>query len=722
MNFSTQKQSCNKDTHCLCFIEELTLSSYLFYVLPYLLKKKPQSIKKDIYVIDTSKAGFVLAGFISRILGFSFRKLEFRIIDIKDDSGNLIRLRLDYFDFAEVQKDILSRDIFKKLDSCQEINKKTLTFLTKRIANLYYNVNSTVWRAQLLIQLALWKTKEDSSAKDTEKVLFINKRMWWREIKKYSSKYKVELIPIKNWHINLRDILVRLSGAKLKLFQSICFFIKREGLIKFLRQTRAVFPARNPSPKLAVQYYGHLNLAQPELTSDLFFWQNSSLSAEDIVINFNFAEDPLDKKKLQEVEQYDMRAIALSPDAVEVPNAEVFYHRKCNLDVNYFKSSLDLSKDKAEKKWLKQQLAYFVSQYNYWFDFFTSYNGKIYLTWYKYGHEHCIIADVLEKLGGVLAIYQRAFEEFSSMGTTIVSDIVFGFSSRNADIERRSGSLIPYHVAVGYFGDHRFPLLKKPAQAIRNKLKESGAKYILAYFDEGSADDSRWHTGHEFMRENYSFLLERVLSEPELGIIFKPKVPTTLRLRLGKVAELLKRAEETGRCLVIEGGLLHGWYPPALAAIACDVAVHGHLCVATAGVESALAGAPTLLLDREGWKVSSLYRLGTGRVVFTDWQNLWKTCSEYWNNASSMPEFGNWSSILDEIDPFRDGRAAERIGTYLKWLLDGFKAKLPREKVLADAAERYGNIWGHDKVRQVFQGTVSPFKAVYLRDKYTGVL
>ena len=28
---------------------------------------------------------------------------------------------------------------------------------------------------------------------------------------------------------------------------------------------------------------------------------------------------------------------------------------------------------------------------------------------------------------------------------------------------------------------------------------------------------------------------------------------------------------------------------------------------------------------------------------------------------------------MDMLDPFRDGCAAERMGTYLKWLMEGFK-------------------------------------------------
>ena len=50
--------------------------------------------------------------------------------------------------------------------------------------------------------------------------------------------------------------------------------------------------------------------------------------------------------------------------------------------------------------------------------------------------------------------------------------------------------------------------------------------------------------------------------------------------------------------------------------------------------------------------------------------------------------------MMDDLDPFRDGRAAERMGTYLKWMQEGFEAKLSRETVLADAAERYRKFGG----------------------------
>jgi len=154
-----------------------------------------------------------------------------------------------------------------------------------------------------------------------------------------------------------------------------------------------------------------------------------------------------------------------------------------------------------------------------------------------------------------------------------------------------------------------------------------------------------------------------------------------------------------------EGGAIQGSYPPAAAAMAADIAIHGHLCAATAGMEAALAGVPTLLVDREGWHVCPLYELGVGRVVFRDWDDLWRALVEYWAKPGGIPGFGDWSSILNELDPFRDGRAAERMGVYIRWLIEGFKAGMDRETVMADAAERYCRRWGWDKINKVNNGS-----------------
>jgi hypothetical protein len=65
---------------------------------------------------------------------------------------------------------------------------------------------------------------------------------------------------------------------------------------------------------------------------------------------------------------------------------------------------------------------------------------------------------------------------------------------------------------------------------------------------------------------------------------------------------------------------------------------------------------------------------------------------------NGIPGFGDWSSIIDELDPFRDGKAAQRMGNYLNWLIQGFEKGVDKEVIMSDAAERYGKEWGYDKV------------------------
>ena len=141
--------------------------------------------------------------------------------------------------------------------------------------------------------------------------------------------------------------------------------------------------------------------------------------------------------------------------------------------------------------------------------------------------------------------------------------------------------------------------------------------------------------------------------------------------------------------------------PPAIASLASDISIHGSVWAATAALEASLTGTKTLLVDPDNWHMSQLYRLGKEKVIFQSWQNLWDTLLEHWKNPNGTLGIGDWSPMLDKLDPFRDGKAAERLGTYLHWLIEGFEQDCDREIILADAANRYSEQWGHDKITEI---------------------
>jgi hypothetical protein len=53
---------------------------------------------------------------------------------------------------------------------------------------------------------------------------------------------------------------------------------------------------------------------------------------------------------------------------------------------------------------------------------------------------------------------------------------------------------------------------------------------------------------------------------------------------------------------------------------------------------------------------------------------------------------------MDQIDPFHDGQAGERVGTYLRWLLEAFDRGYGRDAAIREANARYAEKWGVDKV------------------------
>lgn len=704
-----------KEVFQLCVVERLTGISWVTSILPFLIRRWRKGYR-TVYFIDGSTAGVLIARITARFLKISVEQLQFRYEDIRGKKGDLLDLRIRYDDFFRVQQWIVENPLFQEILHDKSIQGRIPVYLKKQIAFFDPTAWFLVLRGLFLIHVVKWKSLIDKGKKK-DSILFMDKRAWMQETQRYGIEHSVNVIPTHNFQLDL-NFIVQFLGPNIMFcikhmyynvlaigwLQTIGRLIVRDHLrtAPINNVNRAIASRSETPPKIGVEYYGHHNLDHPELHSDLFFWQQSSLSGGDIVVMFKIPSDPADKKKAKELRKHHMHAVALSPRATTVDSVQYFLHWPRVSKKPILKIKTDKRYSVHDKKWMQDQLEMYRVEHNYWADLFAAYNIKVFISWFKYSAHHCVYADALQNIGGVMVIYQRAFEELPTPESETASDIVFGFSPWHADIERKCDSIIPYHVAVGYFGDHRFALLSKPAQGIRERLKKNGAKYIVAFFDENSIPDPRWFYGHESMQKDYEFLLEKVLSEQWLGVIFKPKISRTLRQRMGPVAGMLKQAEETGRCFVIEGGALHSSYPPVIGALAADVAIHCGLYTATAGMEAALAGVPTLLLDREGWSFSKLYDLGKGKVVFTDWESLWNVLIGYRSSKGSIKGFGDWSPLLDKIDPFRDGRAAERIGTYLKWLLDGFKAGLTREAVMADAAERYCKIWGNDKITEVY--------------------
>ncbi|MDD5302649.1 MAG: hypothetical protein PHS14_06005 [Elusimicrobia bacterium] len=658
------------------FVENLTAAS-----VPAALSALREHGSSRLWAIDASRAGLFLARAACRPA--PVEKLPFRMIDVRGEDGLLLRLRLSGKDSREILADLVKDPAFAAAAAGEG---RLGAYLEKSAIVAGGDGGLDLWKAMYLIGVARWHARK---AGEDRPVLLLERRPFFAVIRRYAERQGVVVIAGPRAVSAARLLRRWISGPareRLRLLQA-------HGLNALSARAQDDTPAAGPL--LAAEFYGQLNLDKKDQLSNLFFVQQSSLPRRDVLVLFGLTNDPLDRARLEEVRRHGMEALAIHPMATADASLPLFMPREAPPRL-----SMALPEAGPERRWLIDRGREYLRRRSFWSELCRRRGIRLFVSGYSFDETHCAVADGVQDAGGVTAIYQRAYQALSTPGLRVDADVQFLFSLRNAALSAEDGSRVPYAVVTGYVSGHMVEACRPAAAALRARLEAAGAKKIVALFDENSIDDDRWHTGHELQRSNYRLLLEKVLEHPWLGVVAKPKAPRTLRRRLAPLADLLSRAEATGRFILLDAGPLYSAVPPTAAALAADIVAHGHLCAGTAAVESALAGVPTLLVDQEGWTVSPLHRLGP-KVVFPDWESLWSSLHEHFTRPGGIDGLGDWSKLLPEIDPYRDGGGARRVGQFLDWTLAGFREGLARDAALARAAEKFAAAWGADKVTAI---------------------
>ena len=644
------------------YIENLHFS----FVLKTILKIR-KNYDYKVFYFDSSYLSAQLLKLINSKINLKIEKLDFKMMDIKDENHEIIRNRIPRKDLFFIQDKIINHETYKALIYKNNNFEK---FIQKGLIDFGILDQTSISRILYIINVVDWHNKKNNFI-DTK--LIINQRPWFEIIHNYAEKFQIELIYGKKislpFFLKIKNKVIQFIKNKPRLF----IFI--ENLL-----THKSNPQKIKNRKKHVLYLegrGDLNTKNNGDHSDFFWIMNSSFPAKLVLY---------DSKNNDE-------KIALNSFGISLNNKKMKYS---NINQIKLKNYNKFKFERAEIERLTNEYNHLKS---YWYSFFKTNFIKIFTTWYKYSRHHIAISDAIKDYGGISTIWQMAFDGQKYIGNQTIADIVFNFSEYSASLNFDSKSDINYNIIIGYPKDYAEPLLKSKAQEIRKVLNSNGAEKIICSIDENSTDDSRWHTGHELQRENYIYILEKVLENPWLGVVFKPKNAKTLRQRLGNVNELLIEVEKSGRCMILEDSGRHTTLaPPLIAGLASDVCIHGHLSASTAALECALAGLPTLLIDREGCPNHKLYNFPKDSIIFEDWSVALDRTIEYLQTPGGIPGFGDWSDFIDELDPFRDGKAAERMGDYLNELIKGFNKGLDREIIMADAAEQYAKIWGSDKI------------------------
>jgi hypothetical protein len=653
------------------YFEKLSIFSFFGLILGDHVARLALCRKSaKVLYIDVSRSGKWAVMPLLRMAQLSVSQCCFEMRNVKDERGELLRVRIFRHDLFDLRRQILSSEDFKALDSDDWDRDGVRVFIEKGVTDGQIMERGSVSRLAYLVGVV-----KAHSADGAEPVLIVERRAWSIVLERYGREQGVRVV--------FTPRLAQLSRSRLAILRYR--FPRAYASMRAFKDYGWPMLSRPKDEGRLVRVYvegrGEIRLRDDGYYSDFFWLLNSPLSPQHICYR---ASTDFEKQTLTEL-GIKVASIKLST-LFSADNSK----------------KLGLSKPLGlglEKILIAQFLRSHIAIRRFWRAVFESNSVKLYLTWYRFDRTHVAIKDAVQDEGGIAVYLPISFDGYKQADLTSRFDVAFTFSKFSADIELQSASDAQYQIITGYPRDYAPSRLRAEALLMRQRLLKAGAEKVIFVIDENSVDDSRWHTGHELQRENYTYVLEKVLSTPWLGVVFKPKVARTLRQRLGAVAALLHAAELTKRCYVYEeSGRDVTSAPPVHAALVADVFVHGHMCAGTAALECALAGLPTLLIDREGVPDSKLQELPRGKVVFHDWPDAIDELMEHFERPGGIPGFGDWSSLIGKLDPFQDGLAAKRIGDYLSWLVEGFEQGLDRDVVMAKASDRYAAMWGNDKV------------------------
>jgi hypothetical protein len=294
-------------------------------------------------------------------------------------------------------------------------------------------------------------------------------------------------------------------------------------------------------------------------------------------------------------------------------------------------------------------------------------NIRVFLSGESYLRDVNAVHLVAPLLGLRTVSYQYSNISLVSPSMMATSDLMLLFSEMYRRNFAHDGIAPVDFLVLGYPYDSAFPLVSARAAQIRTRMANAGARFVICYMDE-SVQHSRWGLVSAAEHEASLLLLVRALmADSTLGVIVKSQFAWNSPSRVFASHPEFERARATGRYVEVCRGTHRNIMFPAEASLASDMAI-GQAIGGTAVLEAALAGRRCLVLNPYQWWGTWDGLLKRGDLVYESLPLALQAIAELRAGDPRSQALGDWSSILPEFDPYRDGRAAHRFRTLLERL------------------------------------------------------
>ncbi len=447
----------------------------------------------------------------------------------------------------------------------------------------------------------------------------------------------------------------------------------------------------------------HVQGANFDKRTDYFWFPGSGLKPEQVIVYFKYSAKPPKPEAISHIERTQIQWVNLLPVRIGSKRwtggtAEFNFFPSLQY-IGYLGETLWSSFRLifvCISTWKKECWAYWkvltvlLSTANLFEAFFRAYHVKAHFGMHEGGRDMVAANLAMECVGGVdFTTHWSSFDVVTlPMGKTHDVCFTWGpFYTKNFFSK-------PYYtvrnfIYSGYLFDSFFEGRGGNAGELRQKMIDEGAAFVVCLLDQNTpADRPLWNREVEKM---YRRLFEMVINDSEIGLIVKPK-KVNPKFKLPKLRPLIEEAEATGRCVLLAGDVF-----PCEAAQASDMTVGLAIC-STASVEAALAGVPSITYDLEEHKDHLFYQRGLNQIVFNDLDKMFASLEGYRKDRRLFAQLGDHKEFFKEIDPFNDRKSSQRIGRYMRDVLDSLSQGGTKQEAIRQANAAYRASYGADKV------------------------
>ena len=466
------------------------------------------------------------------------------------------------------------------------------------------------------------------------------------------------------------------------------------GNFYFMNKTkRFVGKPYSPTAKIAVNYQeGFSNNKR----SDIFWFNNSGIDPDAIVVYYEnphgmtrhddegTAQQFFDGQGINQVRLWEWNA----------SNSVKPY----DLIINEIESN-ECSKDLD--KWIKKTALHLCNRSSYWRDFFEHWDIMIHLDPTESGHEIILKQIALDNVGGLSLGKMRSYPTNleGSFPTYYPYNVFFSWGIDSAKNIHELNDFIDELLISGFPYNSKISEQDSDRIITSHYMKVTKKKFSVLLIDSN-------HGGNKGLRQLipapvmvsfYQAILDWVKQDEDIELVIKPKKSRFLDKLPGIMDQISECARSTDRVTLVKDSFQK---MPNSYLNGIDMVIGISAFFPSAVIECVVHNARAVFYDYPNLRhhEGKFYQWAENRVVFPDLDDMVSAVKAYKNAPSRNPLLGDWSEHLDELDPFRDHRGGERIGTYIRWLQEGFEENLDRVDAIARANGLYAETWGEDKV------------------------